>query len=170
MDPLQLHLLANHLPVVGVLFAAVTLVVGLVSRSEGIRRFGLACLVGVALVAVPVYFSGEPAEERLEKAVALSENLVERHDDAARAALIVLAAAGALAIVVQLRSRRRLLSEAEIALLLVAAIGGAGTIAWAAHLGGQIRHSEIRAASTADAVPGSPQHAPAGTAEGSDDD
>ncbi len=152
MNPLQLHLLTNHVPVIGVLFAALALAAGLVSRSPGLRRFGLLCVIAVALAAVPVYLSGEPAEELLERSVTLPEPIVESHEYAAKVSMIALGLLGALALALHLRSRKRIVSGPEIAILLVATLGAAGTFAWTAHLGGQIRHSEIRAPMDAAAV------------------
>lgn len=169
MDPLQLHLLGNHVPVIGVLFAALTLGVGLARRAQGLRRFGIVCVLGVALTTVPVYFSGEPAEERLERSVAIPEAILERHEDAARVSLIAAMALGAWALALLWRSRKRAVTGMETALLLIATIAAAGTVAWTAHLGGQIRHSEVRSAVTAnEAASGEPGSA-AGAAEDRDD-
>ena len=149
MDPVQLHLLTNHVPVLGLLFAALALLVGIVGRSRAIARFGLACLVGAALAIVPVYFSGEPAEETLENAVALPETTIERHEDAARTSAILLGALGVVALFVWLGSRRGEGVPRASVLVLVAATAVAASVIWTAHLGGQIRHTELGGTTTA---------------------
>jgi uncharacterized membrane protein len=149
MDPVQLHLLTNHIPVLGVLFATLALAVGVLGRSRPIARFGIACLAGAAIAVVPVYFSGEPAEESLENAVSLSETSVDRHEDAAGTAAILLAALGAAALFVWLRSRSGDGLPRASRAVLVAALAVSAIVIWTAHLGGQIRHTELDRTKTA---------------------
>jgi hypothetical protein len=69
----QLHLLTNHLPVVGSLFATLVLLSGLLFKNSSVRRTGLALLAFAALTTLPAYYSGEPAEEKIEDLPGVSE-------------------------------------------------------------------------------------------------
>jgi len=96
----------NHLPVLGVLFSALVLLVGLVFRSQAITRLAIAVLIVSALAGVPVFLSGEPAEEALEHTAGVSERVIEAHEDAARIAMIALDVLGLAALFGWLRYRR----------------------------------------------------------------
>lgn len=144
MSAPQIHLMLNHLPVIGMLFVVVALTVGMVFRAQAILRLSLALLPVLALVAVPVFLSGEPAEEAIEHAAGVSERVIEPHEAAARAALIGIAVLGVVGLVGLLRWRRSRLSMRFAGTLLVASVALSGWLAWTAHLGGQIRHPELR--------------------------
>ena len=142
----QLHLALNHLPVIGVLIATIVLIVGAGARSTQLKSFGLALLVCAAVTAVPAYLTGEPAEEAIEDRPGISKSLIERHEEAAETALAATLVAGAIAAAawLSLRSGRLRIAHGAFALALVASLGATGLLAWTAHLGGQIRHDEIR--------------------------
>ena len=112
----------NHLPVIGVLFVALVLAVGLLWRNGGILRLGLAMLVLVALAAIPVFLSGEPAEESIEDVTGVSHASIESHEDAAKPAMIGLELLGLVALVALLRERGRGVPPRFAALLLIAVI------------------------------------------------
>jgi hypothetical protein len=144
----QLHLMLNHVPVIGTLFVALTLAAGLLFRSAALLRFGMVMLVGVALAAAPVFFSGEPAEESIEHMAGVSEPSIEAHEDMAKTASIALGALGLLAIAGLLFARGGAPSRGLATATLVFALAVGGAMAWTAHLGGGIRHPEIRGAGT----------------------
>ena len=142
----QIHLAVNHLPVFGALLATATLALAAVTRRGRTRNLGFGFLVFAALSTLPAYFSGEGAEEIVEHRPGVSEALIERHEEAADRALAVTLTAGLLAaaalLAVRLRRERtvRILS----AIALFASLAATGLMGQAAHLGGQIRHDEIR--------------------------
>lgn len=63
MNLTHLHLLLNHLPVVGTICGAGLLAFTLSRRSNDLKRAALGLLVISALVAIPAYLTGEPAED-----------------------------------------------------------------------------------------------------------
>jgi hypothetical protein len=58
MIPVQVHLFLNHVPVVGLIFGLVFLIIGMRRSSEPTFLTGLRILVGIGLIAVPVAISG----------------------------------------------------------------------------------------------------------------
>ena len=143
MNPAQAHLMLNHLPVIGVLFAAFALGVGLTWKSGAILRLGLAALVIAGLAAVPAFLSGEPAEEKVEHLAGITESAIEPHEDFAKVAFVGMDVVALFALVALLLSLRRPPSRGLAAVALVAALAMGGVFAWTAHLGGQIRHPEL---------------------------
>ena len=149
MSLLHLHLLLNHVPVIGTIIALGPLAFALLRGDDRVGRASLGLLAVLAAVAVVTYFTGEPAEEAVEHLAGIPEPLIERHEEAALLATIALGVVGAAAAGWLLLFRRRPLRRPVMLGLLVAALVPAGAMAYTANLGGQIRHSEIRAGATA---------------------
>jgi hypothetical protein len=151
----QIHLAVNHLPVFAALLAAATLGLAAATRRASTRNLGLGFLVFAALSTLPAYFSGEGAEEIVERRPGVLEALIERHEKAAARALAVTLVGGVIAagglLAVRLRRARALRILAALALL--AALTSSALMGQVAHLGGQIRHDEIRS-QVAPAEPG----------------
>jgi len=138
-----LHLVMNHIPVVGIPVVLAFLGFGLWTRNTPAQRFSLLLLVGFALLIVPVYMTGEPAEEVVEHLPGVAESLIHAHEEAAEVSLIITLVGGAMALVALLfpqdERRRRL---ASIGTLVVATIAFASLV-YTASLGGKIRHTEF---------------------------
>ena len=147
MTIVHLHLLLNHFPVIGVIIAMLLLAVALLRRSGELTKISLAFLTLVGATSVLVFLTGEPAQEALEKLPGFSERLVDRHEDAALVATIVTGTIGALALAAMILYRRRPVPRWFTMLGLVCAIVSSGAMAYTAYLGGQIRHTELRASS-----------------------
>jgi uncharacterized membrane protein len=143
MNPAHLHLALNHVPVLGALFALGLLAWGLLRRDDSVQRTALSAFVLVALAAIPVYLTGEPAEEVVERLAGVAEPAIEAHEDAALAALIGIELLGVVALA-GLLARATRASRMIVRAVLVLALGAAGLMARTANLGGQIRHAEVR--------------------------
>ena len=140
----HIHLLLNHLPVVGIVVAIPILAWGIGRHHEEVIRLALALVATLAAVTIAVYLTGEPAEEAVEGLAGVSESLIERHEEAALLATAAFGALGALALGGLLWFRHRSIPSRFATLLLVLALIPAGLVGWTANLGGQIRHTEIR--------------------------
>lgn len=145
MNAAHLHLALNHLPVVTTLIALILLAVAVAWRSDGLLRTGAAVALGAALVTAPAYLSGEPAEEQIEKMSGVSEDTIERHEEAAEAAAVAVALLGLAAAGCLLRFRGTPIPRRVAVALLVVALVATALFGRAANLGGEIRHPEIRA-------------------------
>ena len=144
MDPVHLHLMLNHLPVVGMGFAVCLLAWGIVRHSQELTKAGMGALVIVALLAIPAFLSGEPAEEIAELLPGVTEAWIDPHEDAVKIAFGVALVVGALALGTLLLFRNRQPPVVMMFGLAALALVATGTMAWAANLGGKIRHPEIR--------------------------
>lgn len=149
MDTAHLHLVLNHLPVLGTLFGALGLAYGLWRKSRDVVAFSLGLFVLSGLAAGAAYLTGEGAEEVVERAAGASEVLLERHEDASFYALIAAGVLGVFALGT-LALFRQTVPRAVVALLLVLALGAGGLMAWTANLGGQIRRPELRSGPVAE--------------------
>ena len=143
MDFVHLHLMASHIPVIGVLLLVPLIAFALIRRSDELGRVGLWGLAFVAFAAVTVYLTGEPAEERVESLAGISKGMIEQHEELALVATIVLGVIGLLALVALFRSRKRPLSRGIVVAALFSVVALSGLFGWTANLGGKIRHTEI---------------------------
>lgn len=151
MNWVHLHLALNHIPVLGALFGALLLAVGLLRRSDELQRVSLWALALLAAVTIPIKFTGDFASEALAAKdgiparVTFEEKMLSAHEQAADQAttgvflLGLVAAAGLFAA----RGGRPLPKWAVLASLVLALVTFL-LMARTANLGGQLRHPEIR--------------------------
>jgi uncharacterized membrane protein len=155
MNPAHLHLMLNHIPVIGVPLVAALLVWALFRHSRELYRTALAAAVILAAVTYPVFLTGEPAEDHIEDAAWVSENLIHEHEERAEAALVAVLVTGAIAAFGLWQNRGgREPSRGLGGLTLCGLVLSAGLLGWTAWLGGPIRHEEIRAGTSVSAPPG----------------
>lgn len=149
MNGAHLHLIVTHVPVVGSAFGLFLLFWGLAKGSEEIKRAALGALLLSALLALPAFFSGEPANTRVASQPGVLRETVEQHQDLALAALIVTEIVGAVALtgLVVFRSPKTF-PKWFASILVLVVLGSVALLAWTSNLGGRIRHPEIREGTT----------------------
>ena len=141
----HLHLMLNHLPIIVTVLGLLLLVIAMVGQRDALTRVAFAFFVGGGLAALPTYFTGEPAEELVENLPGVTEAIIERHEDAALKAAIIVGILAAFALFTLWRYRRSVTLPAwAVRIALVAALVGSGAMAWTGLLGGEVRHTEIR--------------------------
>ena len=144
MNPAHLHLMLNHFPVVGLVFALAFLGWGVVRRNPSLMKISFAVLVAVALLAIPAFLTGEPAEKVAEGLPGVSDPIIEQHEKAAKVALVVTLVTGAAALAGLWLYRGKAVASWCMTSVLLLALVAAGLMAWTANLGGKVRHTEIR--------------------------
>ncbi len=148
MTAVRLHLVFVHLPVVGCLIALAILLLAHKLREEIVFKIGYGILLFCTFSSVVAYISGGYAYEGLDSNPSIQSEQSDPHALIARAAFMLMVVAGVATLSVFLQylqgekphlwHRRGILIAAFILVYL---------FAWAAHLGGRIRHEEIRGAS-----------------------
>ena len=151
----HLHLVLNHVPVIGSVIALGLLLLALVRRSTDLRRAGLEVMVLVGLLSLPAYLSGAGAQPELtaRKDMEVSVAMIREHHDAAligSVAMLVTVMAAWVALW-QMRRRTRPARGVFGAVLLLAIVTVA-LMGRASNIGGQIRHPEVTAVEAAQAV------------------
>ncbi len=144
MNWAHLHLLLNHIPVLGTVFGLVLLAYAIVHRNDALKKAALGAFVGIALLALPVYFTGEPAEEIVESATGISKTAIEAHEESALVSLVGVELLGIIAAIGLVAARGRPVSAAVGGATLVVSLATAALMARTANLGGQVHHEEIR--------------------------
>lgn len=148
MNGAQLHLLTVHLPVVGILAALILMAVALVRDSEAMVRTAIGFVVFGTVLAAPAYFSGPDALAVVRRFTEIDEHLVEQHAIVAKAAFFASVVVAAIGVKIWRDSIAAATGKGVRIGLLCALLAIAWLMAWTAHLGGVIRHPEIREPST----------------------
>jgi uncharacterized membrane protein len=156
MDPTHLHLLLNHVPTVGFGIGIALYVLSIGKRSHDLKQAALAILVGVALVSIPTYATGNAAQTHLQERGEVSDgtnegmvtlSLIETHEGAAFLALGLMELTGALSWLGLWQLRRRAtISPGMTGSILLLSLVTLALMAQAANVGGMINHPEIRGA------------------------
>jgi len=159
MSAAHLHLLINHLPIVGGLLALALLLLALWRPAHLASAALVLMLSGVGAGAA--LLTGEPAEEQVEHLPGVSEALIHEHEERAELAALLSVAAGLAAAGALATQRWSRLPGFALPALLALSSASAGAMVWTGASGGVIRHSELQ--STGAIVAGALD-------EGSDDD
>ncbi|MCX6125861.1 MAG: hypothetical protein NTV34_14095 [Proteobacteria bacterium] len=140
----QLHLLVNHLPVVGFLGICLALLAATVLQSLEVKKFVLLATMIVGLTGLAPYLSGEPAEDVVEQLPGVSKDQIHEHEELAEKATIlsVVTALAAGAALLLARKKPDTLKK-SLPIVFSLSLVSAGLMAAAAHEGGKIRHPEI---------------------------
>jgi hypothetical protein len=145
VDAAHIHLMINHLPIIGTPLVAGLMLWGLLRRSRELQRTAMGAAIMVAALTYPVFLTGEPAEERVEDSSWMQERLVHEHEERAEAGLIAILLTGMLGAVVLWQSRGgRSVPIGTASLTLGGLVVSSGLLGWAALAGGVIRHDELR--------------------------
>ncbi len=148
MSLAHVHLILNHLPIAGTIFAAVLFAIAFIRKSGLLERVALGFLVAFAVLAIPVYLTGESAEEAVEHLPGVLEATIGRHEAAAMASLVAMEIVGAAALVALVLFWQTSVPRAIAAGLIGLTVITSGLFGWTGYLGGQIRHTEIAGVTT----------------------
>ena len=153
----HVHLMINHFPVIGVFGGILLLVYALVRKSEEIKMVSLGVFVLIALITIPVFFTGEGAEDVVKHIPGVTEAYIGRHEELAELTLVLMEILGVLSLTgLVLLKLKGSIPVIIVILVLVMSLITATFVGITANLGGQIRHTEIRdsAVPTPESQPG----------------
>ena len=144
MNATHFHLLLNHFPIIGTLISTIILVYGFITKELKIKILSAYIIAAMALIAVPVYLTGEPAEETVEHINGISEINIELHEEAAEFAIVLMSATGFLALISIIVSKiKPALTHKVFYVLIIFSFFSFASMARVGYLGGQIRHTEL---------------------------
>lgn len=144
MSTVQIHLALTHVPVILSIAGFGLLAFAVIKKEALLVKTAYWILVIAAVAALPVYFTGESTAETLETLPGISHNAIETHEDVAESAFIAVELVGVLSVLGLLLNRRVRMGRITRLVTLLFAFIAAAVLVEAAHLGGQIRHSEMR--------------------------
>jgi hypothetical protein len=161
MSGVHIHLLVNHAPILGALFALALLVASFMFAPDVLRRTALVVLVGVGLAGAAANYSGEPAEDAIRGFPGVQRAVIHEHEELGEKSFLVGVVVGVLALGALIRWRRVPVPQAVTLGALAGAAVVSGMMAYTGLLGGQVRHTEVRPdATAADAMTVEPRRPP----------
>ena len=144
MNGAEIHLLLNHIPVVGLFFVVALLTYALIRKNVPLVNICVVFTLLLAVVTIPVNNSGEEAEEIVEE-MGRDHDLIHEHEEAAELALFLMLGLGGICIAyIFLLKRNEYVAHILSIILLAGCLGTSIYMAQVAHSGGEIRHPEIR--------------------------
>lgn len=144
MNLSHLHLLINHLPIIGSMLGGLVLAFAIWEKSNRTKVAAYGVLIISTIGAIIAYLTGEPAEELVENIPGVLKDTIEKHEDAAMVSLIILIVLGissVIGIYLTYKNSKYIKRVANVTLFL--SILSFGFISRAGYLGGQIRHTEL---------------------------
>lgn len=161
METAYLHLVTNHIPIIGVPFALAVLLIGFWRSSDELKSASLAIFVFLGVATLGVYLLGQSGEDFVEDLAGVSHDAIEDHEAAGTlglASVVVLAGVSLFGLlryggIARLRPRFRS-SEPEVATskvyplwlglaLVIVALASSAVLGYVGRLGGKIRHTEF---------------------------
>jgi uncharacterized membrane protein len=144
----HLHLLVNHAPIFGSLFALALLIASYFTSAETFRRTAFVILILTAIAGLTADLSGQAAEDAIRGFPGVSRDVIHAHEDMGDKAYILAGVLGVLALGALVRWRRSPIpaSVTLVAVLATAFVGGA--MVYTGLLGGRVRHTEVRPGAT----------------------
>jgi hypothetical protein len=144
----HIHLVVNHAPLFAAIFGTVLVAYAMERRQRAVQIVGYSTLIVAEIAAAVAYATGGGAEHAVEGLPGVTEALVERHQYVATVALIVTALLGSLGIAGLYQAVRGSSSGAVAYAAVTVGCAAFLILGYASNLGGQIRHTEIRASSS----------------------
>ena len=145
----HVHIILNHFPTVGFVFALGIYALALLLNNTVMKRTGLALFVICAVLGVPTFVTGNASMWALTDPPVrgISKAVINAHRDWALYTLLGLGFTGVTAWIELWRYRQvGRFSNPFLALVLVFGVITLGIMAETGHRGGQINHPEIRVA------------------------
>lgn len=142
MNSVQLHLALTHVPVIVSLVGLMMLLVAFFIKNPTLTKTSYVLIIIAGIFALPVFFTGEPAEDAVENLAGVSGAAIEEHEEIAKFAMIAIAVAGLCALIALYTFKWQVARILRIMVLGITIIAG-GLMVQTARLGGSIRHTEI---------------------------
>ena len=145
MNNAHLHIIANHLPLAGVVIGTIILLVAMVLKKSEVKLTALGVLVFSALSSCLSYYTGEGAEEIIENIPGISETLIHTHEELAESFFILTLILGVSALVTFIAELNKSRITMWLTMITLALAVSDGILAkFVGTSGGEIRHTEIR--------------------------
>jgi hypothetical protein len=147
-QPEYVHVLINPIPIYGLAFGIVALIVGLFLRSRAALLPGLIAILIGAAAAWPVFEFGEESYDRVYSMENTEgEAWLNTHQHRAERLIYIFYALAVIALVAILAPIKWRSAALPLAIVtLIVGLGALGAGGWIAYAGGKIRHKEFRRA------------------------
>lgn len=163
MNAAQIHLAFNHIPVILTVTGGLLLLTALLRKNNSLQTTAAILLAVAAVFTVPVFLTGEGTEEITENLPGVLESITEKHEAMAKIALAVMLVTGLVASAALIFKHNATVYKNIMVITVILSFISFGVLAQTAHLGGMIRHTEIKSntvqSNTNEAQPGEAKEA-----------
>ena len=154
MNAPHIHLLINHLPIIGLIIGILVVISGLLTKKQVVSSVGLWITMIAGLSSYPTMYSGGASEhffEENEGKYCVSEDLIHEHKEASELAFWPCIVTGVFAGIALFGHRKghKYAKKAEILVVFIGIIAIV-LISKAGLTGGEIRHPEIASCCSAE--------------------
>jgi len=140
----HLHLLLNHVPVIGSIVGFGLFLISFFGKNEDLRKSSYIIFAAVALVTIPAFLSGFGAQQMI-KGPGVSDALINRHEGSALLSLWFMELTGAIALVGLWQSHTTAPPPRwNVSAVMLFSILTVVLMARTGNTGGDIRHPELR--------------------------
>lgn len=145
MNDAHLHLLVNHLPIVGLLIGILVLLAGFFLKKSEVKLTALGIFIFSALASMAAFYTGEGAEEVIENLAGISETLTHTHEEYAESFYLLTLILGGLSLVTFVAELRKFrFAKYLMVLCFLVAVADGVLAKYVGTSGGEIKHQEIR--------------------------
>ena len=146
MNAAHVHLILNHIPVIGSMMAIFILVIGIMKNSDDVKKVCMLVIIFTSLLTIPVYLTGDKAEGMIEGNYEdVDEEFIHAHEDFALYSFIAMNITGAVALISMfLFKKPKILPNSFAYFMLVLLFIVNAMMGYTGNLGGKIHHPEIR--------------------------
>jgi uncharacterized membrane protein len=145
MNSAHWHLLVNHLPIIFPIVGAMVMVMGIISKSEAVKRTAFTIFIIGALTSIAAMSTGEGAEEVLEKIDGAASPFIGIHEETAETFAVLSYILGGISVLGLWVSFKK--EKFSLIVSIVTLIFSLVVLFFAKQTGttgGEIRHTEIR--------------------------
>jgi uncharacterized membrane protein len=145
MNAVHLHLITNHVPIIGAFFGILVLVYGLIRKNPTTLAASYIVFIFSAATGLVAYFTGDGAAHAVKDLADVSRPIIKAHANIAKFFLVAYVLLAILSVIAFIKAKNHFDQVKKLAMIvLVISIITLGIGAYTGLLGGQIRHSEVR--------------------------
>jgi uncharacterized membrane protein len=154
MNYAHLHLLLNHVPVIGSIVGLGLFLISFFGKNQDLRRSSYIIFAAIALLTIPAFLSGFGAQQMI-KGPGVSDALISRHEGSALLSLWFMELTGALALIGLWQSQTTARpARWNVSAVLFFSLLTVVLMARTGNTGGDIRHPEVRPSNEATVAQG----------------
>ena len=145
MNDAHWHLVLNHFPIIGTIFALGILIVGVLLKNNSVKNTAYFLFIFTAIFALISMQTGEGAEEMVEDFPGIGKAIIHEHEELAEKlaiALYLLGGISVLGLILNIKNHAKAKFISIVAVVIAAPTVYLATLVGAS--GGEIRHTEIR--------------------------
>lgn len=158
MEIAYLHLVTNHIPIIGVPIALAILALGVWRKSDELKWAGFMLFAFLGVATVGVYLLGQGGEDFVEELPGVSHDAIDDHKQVATFALISVLLVAGLSLFALARYRwfrrpepeempggttAQIFTRSIVFTTLIVALASSAILGFTGRLGGKIRHPEF---------------------------